>query len=101
MVYYIQSATIPDGFLGARCMTVRNVFSALALLWLLALGACSTGVVTPQTTPKASSRELTFIGSDGNVWEMAWPQGTPKHLTNDAQAGQIRYSGLAWSPDGS
>ncbi len=89
-------------------MTVRYLFSALALLSLLALAGCATSGPTPQTstspTPSAapSSRlELTFIGSDGNVWEMAWPQGTPKQLTTDAQANQVTYSGLAWSPDGS
>jgi hypothetical protein len=45
--------------------------------------------------------ELTYIGSDGNVWDMTLPSGTPKQLTNDAQPnGGVRYSGLAWAPDG-
>ena len=89
-------------------MTVRNVFSAVVLLGMLALAGCSTSASTPQTSastptataPQAAAPELTFLGSDGNVWEMAWPQGTPKQLTTDA-ADQVRYSGLAWSPDGS
>ncbi|HEU5367482.1 MAG TPA: hypothetical protein VFU69_03420, partial [Ktedonobacterales bacterium] len=34
-------------------------------------------------------------------WDMTWPGGTPKQWTTDAQADQVRYSGLAWSPDGS
>jgi Tol biopolymer transport system component len=31
---------------------------------------------------------------------MTWPQGTPRQLTTDANAGQVSYSGLTWSPDG-
>ncbi len=90
----------------------------LALLALLALAGCAAGggtstaqgtASTPTaqgTLPTATSKpttkpfELTFIGSDGNVWEMTWPQGQPKQLTNDAKANSVRYSGLAWSPDG-
>src|SRR5579859_5923503 len=49
--------------------------------------------------------ELTYIGSDGNVWDMTLPQGKPRQLTNDASitapgANSTSYSGLAWSPDG-
>lgn len=90
-------------------MTVRNMASILALLGVLALAGCSIGTSTPQTAatptpaattaPPASNLELTFVGSDGNVWEMAWPGGTPKQWTTDA-TNQARYSGLAWSPDG-
>ncbi|HEY7349829.1 MAG TPA: hypothetical protein VH599_16045 [Ktedonobacterales bacterium] len=32
-----------------------------------------TAPTTP--TPRPSPLELSFLGSDGNVWEMAWPQG--------------------------
>jgi Tol biopolymer transport system component len=89
-------------------MTVRRISSLLALLGLLALAGCTTGTPpqtsssspTPTTAP-ASKLELTFLGSDGNVWEMAWPSGVPKQLTTDAQANHITYSGLAWSPDAS
>jgi Tol biopolymer transport system component len=96
-------------------MTVRKAFSTLALLGLLALAGCASGGSTGQTptptppptppptatpTPRPSALELTYLGGDGNVWEMAWPQGTPKQFTTDAQADQVRYSGLAWSPDG-
>lgn len=96
-------------------MTVRKAFSTLALLGLLALAGCSIGAPTSQAptptppatpsppatpTPRPPSLALTYLGSDGNVWEMAWPQGTPKQFTTDAQANQVRYSGLAWSPDG-
>lgn len=98
-------------------MTVRRALSILTLLALLALAGCASGTSTAPTptTPAASttptptatpvpnshSLELTFLGSDGNVWEMTWPGGTPRQWTTDAQAGQVRYSGLAWSPSGS
>jgi Tol biopolymer transport system component len=45
--------------------------------------------------------EIAYIGSDGNVWEMSWPGGTPKQLTTDAQANSVSYRGPTWSPDGS
>ncbi|HEY7356158.1 MAG TPA: hypothetical protein VH590_06810 [Ktedonobacterales bacterium] len=92
-------------------MMVRKWFPALALLGVLALAGCTFGPSSGQTstptppasgstpTSPASSLELAFIGGDGNVWDMAWPGGTPKQWTTDAQA-QTRYSGLAWSPDG-
>jgi hypothetical protein len=44
--------------------------------------------------------EVTYIGSDGNVWDMTLPQGTPRQLTDDAQLSSVYYSGLAWAPDG-
>lgn len=53
------------------------------------------------TTPAASAPEITYIGSDGNVWEQTVGQGSPHRLTTDAQANSVAYSGLAWSPDGS
>lgn len=94
-------------------MTVRKLVSALVLLGLLALAGCTptgstTGTPSPSPTtaptatptPRPPALELTYIGSDGNVWEMGWPGGTPKQFTNDAQANQVRYSGLAWSPAG-
>jgi hypothetical protein len=91
-------------------MTIRKLCSLLALLSLIILAGCAAGTRTGQgPTPTVaaatetaipSQLDLTFLGSDGNVWEMAWPQGTPKQFTTDAQADQVRYSGLAWSPDG-
>ena len=56
---------------------------------------------TAQSTQMTTGSEIAYIGSDGNVWEMTWPGGTPKQLTTDAQTGQIFYSGPTWSPDGS
>src|SRR5215813_1201480 len=90
-------------------MTIRNRFSILALLGMLALAGCTYAGTTPPTsspsptTPAATpgAQELTFVGGDGNIWETHWPNGTPKQLTTDAQTDQVRYSGLAWSPDGS
>ncbi len=96
-------------------MTVRKWFSILALLGALTLAGCASSPSanqtptpttpatrgTPTPAPQPSSLELTFIGGDGNVWDMTWPGGTPKQWTTDAQANQVRYSGLAWSPDGS
>jgi Tol biopolymer transport system component len=93
-------------------MTVKTWFSALALLGLLALAGCASNPPTGQTptpttpasrgtpTQQSTSLELAFIGGDGNVWDMTWPGGAPKQWTTDAQANQVRYSGLAWSPDG-
>ncbi len=90
-------------------MIRRKPRSLLALLSLIALAGCAAGTAgqAPTPTPRAATAtptpklELTFLGSDGNVWEMAWPQGTPEQLTTDALADEVRYSGLAWSPDGS
>jgi WD40 repeat protein len=81
-------------------MAIRKIL--LALLGLLALVGCAPTGSTPAAmpTPQPPALELTYIGSDGNVWQMAWPGGTPEQFTNDAQANQVRYSGLAWSPDG-
>ncbi len=55
----------------------------------------------PTPTPLPPPPEVTYIGSDGNVWDMTLPNGTSRQLTNDAQANNnISYFGLAWSPDG-
>ena len=61
----------------------------------------------PTATSVPLPPEITFIGSDGNVWDMTLPNGTPKQFTNDAAPGDtstgtfaIRYFGLAWSPNG-
>lgn len=78
-----------------------------AILHLLArpLQFCGPLAKTPAPTPHPP--EITYIGSDGNVWDMPWPVGTPRQFTNDAlQASEtnsytdISYGGLAWSPDG-
>jgi hypothetical protein len=62
----------------------------------------STRQVPPPPPP-----EVTYVGGDGNIWEMTLPGGTPRQLTNDAKPGDsttgavtITYAGLAWSPDG-
>jgi hypothetical protein len=79
-------------------MTLHTTLSTLALL---GLAGCAAGTSASQTpagtapaataTPQPPALDLTFLGSDGNVWEMAWPQGTFKQLTTDAQADQVRY----------
>lgn len=56
--------------------------------------------VASPTQPPAPPQAITYIGSDGNIWEMTWPGGTPQQWTNQARAGEVGYSGLAWSPDG-
>ena len=58
---------------------------------------------TPQVTPLPSLAPpvVTYIASDGNLWETSISQGTTRQITTDAQANMIQYSGLAWSPDGS
>jgi len=65
-------------------------------------GAGRSPTPTPLPPP-----EVTYIGGDGNIWDMTLPKGTPKQLTTDAVVGNpnngvagISYSGLAWSPDG-
>ena len=92
-------------------MKRRSALQPLALLALLALAGCAAAgntstqqqptTTAPTATAAPPTQALTYIGSNGNIWEMTWPQGQPKQLTNDAQAGALRYSGLAWSPDGS
>jgi Tol biopolymer transport system component len=98
-------------------MTGRKKLSALALLGLVLLTGCASGTSTPQTAatppqtasptttatpaPQGPKLELTYIGSDGNVYEMGWPNGTPQQWTTKAQPNQVSYSGLVWSPDGS
>jgi hypothetical protein len=82
---------------------------------LLALAACaprtpptpaaqqsspSLAAATSTPTAQPPTQEIAFVGSDGNIWRMVWPLGTPARLTSDAQAEQVRYSGLVWSPDG-
>ncbi len=63
-------------------------------------GAAASPTLAPSPTPQPPE-EVTYIGSDGNIWEMTVPEGTPRQLTNDAQPDNyIVYSGLAWSPDG-
>jgi Tol biopolymer transport system component len=59
-------------------------------------------VVSPNPTipTTALASTLAYIGSDGNVWTMKWPGGTPLQLTTAAR-GPNTYSGLTWSPDGS
>jgi hypothetical protein len=57
-------------------------------------------VASPTTSATIPPQTLAYIGSDGNVWTMSWPGGSPKQLTTAAQ-GPGTYSGLAWSPDGS
>lgn len=78
-----------------------------AILHLLAGPIHFCGTDSRTTTPTPHPPEITYIGSDGNIWDMQWPDGTPRQFTNDAlQASQnngyrdISYSSLAWSPDG-
>ena len=98
-------------------MTVRKALSALTLLGLVILSGCAfTGTTSNSTTPTSAptssaptatsapagpTLELTYIGSDGNVYDMTWPGGTPQQWTTKAHPNQVTYSGLVWSPDGS
>jgi Tol biopolymer transport system component len=34
--------------------------------------------------PPVEGSQITYIGSDGNVWAMSWPGGEPRPLTTDA-----------------
>lgn len=89
---------------GWRLAPLPLLLVLLALLALL-LAACGTGAtarpdlnVTP--TPSPSPQYLTYIGADGNIWQLSLPEGSAVQLTTDAHPGAVAYSGLAWSPDG-
>ncbi len=59
---------------------------------------------TPHVTPLPTTLAppvVTYIGSDGNVWEKSVSQGKTIQITADAQPHGAQYSGLAWAPDGS
>ena len=87
-------------------MNMHRFFQGLLLFGLLALAGCgsTSGPTTARqsatATPQAQPADLTYLGSDGNVWEQSFPASQARRLTSDAQAGSISYSGLAWSPDG-
>ncbi len=55
---------------------------------------------TVQSTQTPATQEIAYIGSDGNIWVMAWPGGTPKQLTTDAQANNVSYERPTWSSNG-
>lgn len=60
----------------------------------------SGGAHSPTATPPPPP-EVTYVGGDGNVWDMTLPQGSPRQLTTDARPNSnTGYFGLAWSPDG-
>lgn len=96
-------------------MWKRHALPLLVCLSLLTLVGCTTvdtsssvtatpsaskiPTMTPTTAPRPP--ELTFIGSDGNVWQMTWPRGVSRQLTTDGQPNGVHYRGLAWSLDGS
>lgn len=81
-------------------------WGAVVLLMLtLLLAACGSSATagpnldaTP--TPGPKPEYLTYIGTDGNVWQLSLPAGSAIQLTDDARSGTVTYSGLAWSPDG-
>lgn len=86
---------------GAR----RRPVGLLVLLVAFLLTGCGVGTpahvdlyATP--TPGPQSQFLTYLGEDGNVWQLSLPEGSAVQLTSDASPGMIVYSGLAWSPDG-
>lgn len=54
--------------------------------------------VTP--SPVLATPQLAYIGADGNIWLKVVPDGVAHHLTSDAAANSVAYSGLMWSPDG-
>jgi WD40 repeat protein len=77
----------------------------LPLILVLLLAACGAGATTSSgptatPTPTPPSENLTYIGGDGNIWQLRLPEGSAVHLTTDAHPGTVTYSGLAWSPDG-
>lgn len=59
---------------------------------------------SPSTGPSSAPsipNELTYIGSDGNIWDLPLG-GAPKQWTSDASGSNGPwYDGLTWSPDGS
>lgn len=88
----------------ARLLTM--LLMTVALLMVACGPQPAKGPKLPPTAPLPPP-EVTYIGSDGNVWDMTLPNGAPKQWTTDARAkdpntgiGAITYSGLAWSPDG-
>jgi Tol biopolymer transport system component len=102
-----QPMRVPQSFFHAgQRMSYRVATIAAAVLLVVVISGLVAGLVLVRqrgpgvANPPPGSSEIAYIGSDGNVWEMAWPGGTPKQLTADAQASGISYSGLAWSPDG-
>ncbi|HEU5200053.1 MAG TPA: hypothetical protein VFU32_10465 [Ktedonobacterales bacterium] len=88
-----------------RGLSTRLLTIAAAVLLVVVVGGLVAGLVlVRQRGPNVAippQSGIAYIGSDGNVWEMTWPGGTPKQLTTDAQANGITYEGLSWSPDGS
>lgn len=86
-------------------VVIGGLTAGLILVRQPKVGTPSQATATPGHTVTATAApsppsEIAYIGSDGNVWEMTWPGGTPEQLTTDASIGQISYSGLTWSPDG-
>lgn len=78
--------------------------SVLVLLTLL-LAACGTGAtahpdLNTSPTPSPKPEYLTYIGTDGDIWQLSLPEGSAVQLTADALPGTVSYAGLAWSPDG-
>lgn len=76
-------------------------------LTLLSRGSSTGGTGSPNATatPPPPPPEITYLGSDDNIWDMQLPNSTPRQWTTDAQpqgipSSGITYSGLAWSPDG-
>lgn len=76
-----------------------------ALLCLLLAGCDGASGQTPDLdatpTPGQVQQNLTYVGSDGNIWTLSLPHGSASRLTSDAQGGSVSYSGLVWSPNGS
>lgn len=111
--------TYPPAAPARRGLSTRLLAIAAAALLVVVISGLVAGIIlvrqhnpvvsnqptakpgqTAQATQKPATQEIAYIGSDGNVWEMTWPGGTPKQLTTDAKSG-LHYTGLTWSPDGS
>ncbi|MGH2517301.1 MAG: TolB family protein, partial [Ktedonobacterales bacterium] len=86
-----------------RCAARWGALAPLLLAVLLAAcGPSATAHPNLFTTPTPSPRsaDLTYIGADGNIWQLSLPEGSAVQLTSDARPHAITYSGLTWSPDG-
>lgn len=100
-----------DPWDGARHIAARDDFaSAWGTTWrqnvtwdfleILPNGVNSPLASASASPPPSIPDELTYIGSDGNIWDLPL-SGSPKQWTTDARSGSAWYDGLTWSPDGS
>lgn len=101
-----------DPWDGARHTAARDDFAtAWGTTWrqnvtwdfleILPSGVSSPLGTTSATPAPSIPNEVTYIGSDGNIWDLPFG-GAPKQWTTDASDPfGPWYNNLAWSPDGS